>query len=50
MRTGNESVQILRTLLSSGNTISEYLPFDTEYQMRWSLDMASASFLCDLRF
>ena len=33
-----------------GNAISEYLPFGTGYQMRWSLDMASTSFLCDLRF
>ena len=38
------------TLLSSGNTISEYLPSDTEDKMRWSLDMASTAFLCDLRF
>ena len=46
----HEAMQIWRTLLSSGNAISEYLPFGTGYQMRWSLDMASTSFLCDLRF
>ena len=44
MRTGNEAMQIWRTLLSSGNAISEYLPFGTGYQMRWSLDMASTAF------
>ncbi|EDM97386.1 hypothetical protein BACCAP_04797 [Pseudoflavonifractor capillosus ATCC 29799] len=31
-------------MLSSGNTISEYLPSDTEDKMRWSLDMDSTAF------
>src|SRR5699024_1752001 len=37
-------MQIWRTLLSSGNAISVYLPFGTEYQMPWSLDLASTAF------